>query len=91
MTKVDCHSSCYPHAHCYFRYEPFNMRESLQTALGRQTEPTNPPTRHLSVNLSIPNVDYGQGRWLEIEGLEDYFMWHENYFEPQPGNMMLRR
>lgn len=27
-------------------------------------------------------LDYGQGRYLELEGVEDYVLWHDGYPEP---------
>ena len=27
-------------------------------------------------------LDYGQGRYLELEGVEDYVLWHDGYSEP---------
>lgn len=27
-------------------------------------------------------LDYGQGRYLELEGVEDYILWQKGYFEP---------
>jgi len=29
-----------------------------------------------------PGLDYGQGQYLELEGVEDYVLWHEGYPEP---------
>lgn len=27
-------------------------------------------------------LDYGQGRYLELEGVEDYILWQKGYLEP---------
>ena len=27
-------------------------------------------------------LDYGQGRYLELEGVEDYILWQKRYMEP---------
>ena len=27
-------------------------------------------------------LDYGQGRYLELEGVEDYVLWHDGHPEP---------
>ena len=50
------------------------VQDKLET---NQTNDELPPSV-----VQTTGLDYGLGRYLELEGVEDYVLWHEGYPEP---------
>ena len=61
----------------YSRTEKSSSTIVLDKPESNQTGEDLPPSVAQDTGL-----DYGQGRYLELEGVEDYVLWHEGYPEP---------
>lgn len=58
------------------------VRNAINTNVIDKTE-SNQSNNELPPSVAQDTgLDYGQGRYLELEGVEDYILWQKGYMEP---------